>query len=340
MEEKRQVKAHIFSLHDLPHDRDSRYVPQNRFKAFASNKAAFLLSVVKAAFSTQTIIISHIHLLFVAALIRRFAPNTRIIMFAHGIEVWRSIPDWKRRFLMRHTTIWAVSHYTKDKMIEMHGLLPANIFILPNCLDPFLEIPESFDKPPYLLDKYKLDAEQPILFTLTRLANSEAYKGYDQVLRSMPSLLKVYPTLQYFIAGKADKQEKERITNLIDDLKIRDNVRLLGFLPYEDITDHFLLADVFVMPSRKEGFGIVFIEAAACGCKVIGGNQDGSPDALLNGKLGTLVDPTNVEEIESAVLENLTLPVLRNQSAGIQKRCLEAFNFHQYQSNIEALLLN
>ncbi len=340
LEEKREIHAEIYSLHDLPHDRDSRYVPKGSFKGFSGKASKFMLAVLKAILETDTIVISHINLLFVAMAVKRLKPSLRIIMFAHGIEVWRPIPGWKKRFLQKDAEVWAVSHFTAQKLVELYGIPPQNIHILPNCLDPFLEIPENFDKPASLLKKYNLQVDQPVLFTLTRLASSEAYKGYDQVISTIPSLLKIYPNLQYFIAGKADKEEKVRIQKHIAGLKLENNVRLLGFLPYESITDHFLLSDIFVMPSRKEGFGIVFIEAAACGCKVIAGNQDGSPDALLNGELGTLVDPTNANEIEAAIVQNLTMPVMRNHAAEIQQRCLAAFNFQKYQENIHKLLIH
>ena len=72
-----------------------------------------------------------------------------------------------------------------------------------------------------------------------------------------------------------------------------------------ELADYFALADVFAMPSTGEGFGIVFLEAAASGLPVIGGNRDGSVDALAEGRIGRLVDPHSREDIEAAVVEAL-----------------------------------
>jgi glycosyltransferase involved in cell wall biosynthesis len=79
-------------------------------------------------------------------------------------------------------------------------------------------------------------------------------------------------------------------------------------VPPEELPEYFRLADVFVMPSALEGFGIVFLEAMATGVRVIGGSQDGSRDALCDGALGTLVDPDNGEELASAILAALDDP--------------------------------
>ncbi len=79
-----------------------------------------------------------------------------------------------------------------------------------------------------------------------------------------------------------------------------------GFVPDEELAAHFNLADIFIMPSEKEGFGIVFIEAMFYGLPVIAGNVDGSVDALCDGELGLLVNPNNKTEIISAVKKILT----------------------------------
>lgn len=86
-----------------------------------------------------------------------------------------------------------------------------------------------------------------------------------------------------------------------------------------------------------EGFGIVFIEAAACGAKIIAGNVDGSVDALLNGKLGTLVNPEDIAAIEMAIEENLNSKTDPKQ---IQDRCLTNFGYQQYLKRIKELINN
>ena len=102
-------------------------------------------------------------------------------------------------------------------------------------------------------------------------------------------------------SGKYDEEEKVRIDKLINDLGLRNVVSLSGFIKEEEIAAHYCMSDLFIMPSQKEGFGIVFIEALSMGVPVIAGNIDGSVDALRNGELGTLVNPESKEEITEAI---------------------------------------
>ena len=123
------------------------------------------------------------------------------------------------------------------------------------------------------------------------------------MINCLPDLVKKIPNIKYIIAGKYDDEEKLRLEKMINDLGLINVVQLTGFLKEDEICDHYQLGDIFVMPSQGEGFGIVFIEAAVCGSKIIAGNKDGSVDALRNGDLGLLVDPISTKEISNAVLK-------------------------------------
>ena len=78
-------------------------------------------------------------------------------------------------------------------------------------------------------------------------------------------------------------------------------VRFVGQVARQELPDYYRLADVFVMPSTGEGFGIVFLEASAADLPVIGGNRDGSVDALAEGRIGTLIDPDDVHGLVEAI---------------------------------------
>jgi phosphatidylinositol alpha-1,6-mannosyltransferase len=86
-----------------------------------------------------------------------------------------------------------------------------------------------------------------------------------------------------------------------------------------------------VMPSRGEGFGIVFLEAMACGVPVIGSSADGSREALQGGALGTLVDPTDADAIQEAILKTLSKP--KAIPAG-----LEEFSFARFERRVHDIL--
>lgn len=338
--EKGMIIPKTFSMHDKTTDRDSKYILKDQFKGYNGDKIFFSLTAILEGIRSHTVILSHINLLFIALIIKRISPRTKVIMFAHGIDVWRDLKKWKGDFLRKECDeIWAVSTYTALKMLERHQVENEKIKIVHNCLDPFLEIPADFTKPADLLKRYNLKDTDSVIFTLTRLSSSELYKGYDLVIETMPRLLNEFPTLRYLIAGKADPGEQNRLNKMVRDNNLQDHITILGFVPEEELSEHFLLADVFVMPSRKEGFGIVFIEAAACGCKTIAGNQDGSVDALLNGNLGTLVSPTDRNAIYEAITKNLNIKRTTETSLAIQNLCIESFSYKAYYKKIKDLIL-
>jgi glycosyltransferase involved in cell wall biosynthesis len=92
------------------------------------------------------------------------------------------------------------------------------------------------------------------------------------------------------------------------ELGVASRVVFTGLFADEEKQDLYNLADTYVMPSRGEGFGFVFLEAMACGIPAIASKLDGGREALLDGKLGLLVDPTNPAEIRAAILESLQRP--------------------------------
>ena len=326
---------HVDALSLYDHEKVDKYTPHVHFEYVKGNKIRFLWKALKAGSKADTIILSHINLLIFGLIIKKMRPKARIILFAHGIEIWKKLSSWKRAFLSTNVEIWAVSTYTAMMIREKHGIDRARIHILNNGLDPFLQPVPAFEKPDHLIQKHHISGNHRILFTLARLSSSEQYKGYDIVLEAMRSLPS---NVVYLLSGQADEAEKKRILKLIDDYQLNDRVKLTGFLPDDQLSDYYLLADIFVMPSLGEGFGITFIEAAAHGCPSIAGNLDGSRDALLNGRLGSLVDPKNVKEVTSAIRTQLEKGRLSKHSLSLQQECLKHFSYQQHKLNFIHLL--
>ncbi|MGB8990652.1 MAG: glycosyltransferase [Desulfobaccales bacterium] len=156
-----------------------------------------------------------------------------------------------------------------------------------------------------LLDRYGLRGKT-VLMTMGRLVSSEQYKGLDEILEVLPALLKSIAHVAYLIVGDGD--DRPRLEAKAQALGLEDRVVFTGFIPEADKADHYRLADVFVMPGRGEGFGIVFLEAMACGIPVVGSRLDGSREALRDGTLGILVDPRRPDELLAGILAALKRP--------------------------------
>ena len=317
---------------------DTRYISQHEFKGFHRNKLKFTFNSILEGVKSKTVILSHINLLFIAMIISLLSKKPQFVLMAHGKEVWQKLPFWKRIFINKYVVIWAVSNYTAAAL-KKHKINSDQIRILPNCIDPFFKIPKSFKKPEELLKKYELSKHQPIIISIGRLTKYETDKGYDKVLRIIPQLLAEFPDLCYLICGQADAKEKTMLKKLVCKYRLQKNIKLLDFIPDTELEAHYQLADIFILPSKKEGFGLVFIEAAVCGCKVISGNIDGSVDALLNGKLGIMVDPDSIGQLKQALNLSLIERYTDSQARNIQRTCLNSFSHDQYIENIKKLLI-
>jgi phosphatidylinositol alpha-1,6-mannosyltransferase len=338
IQQQANSRFEMISLCDAPNDRNERYIPANTFKGFSYQRMNFCRYALRRASSVRIVLLGHVNLLPLAWLIKRLWPETRIILLAHGKEVWGGMPGWKKRFLNGKAEIWAVSRFTKKMLVTRHQIRPRNIRVLNNCLDPFFRVPENFEKPLYLLNRYGLKAHHHVLLTITRLDSYEKDKGYDLVLDALPDLLLNFPDLRYVIAGKPSIAEASRLLTKIDVLALKAYVVVPGFVQEEELTDHHLLANTFILPSSKEGFGLVFLEAAACGSSIIAGNKDGSIDAVMDGALATLVDPSSKKELTAALHKHLAYKYNPAAAALQQELSTKQFSFRNYKSNIEALL--
>ncbi|MFA6276986.1 MAG: glycosyltransferase family 4 protein [Pedobacter sp.] len=337
--EDNTLEPTVYSMYDKYFDRDSRYLKKQQYHAFNEHRKYFVIKSLMKGIRSDVIILSHINLLSIGYLIKRFSPKTKVYLLAHGIEIWRKLPEPKLKALKRLDKIIAVSHFTAEKIKSIHGIKADKMEILNNCIDPFYFFPENFSKPKTLLERYGLNSNQKILMSLSRVVSSEKYKGYDNTISILPQLIKKYPEVVYLIAGKSDEEEKLRLEKLITKHQIANHIKLIGFIDEAEITDHFLLSDIFVMPSKKEGFGIVFIEAMASGLYVVAGNKDGSVDALKNGELGKLVNPDDSNEIEKTLDELLKSPLNHEEKIALQKNVLKAFSYEKYRESIKKLIV-
>jgi phosphatidylinositol alpha-1,6-mannosyltransferase len=165
--------------------------------------------------------------------------------------------------------------------------------------------------------------------TIARLAAAEGYKGHDRVIRVLPRVVEQHPDTLYVVVGEGD--DRARLEKLAAQCGVHEKVCFAGRVPVDELPDYLHLADVMVMPSTGEGFGIVFLEAVASGIDVIGGNQDGSLDPLADGILGRAVDPENGAELASAICAMLRDPVARVARAG-------RFGLSAFHAHLEALV--
>lgn len=298
------VSSHIESVHVLP-----RSIPEwigteiPKAIVYDRKAAAGILSYARrlARYLTSRdevdiVICGHRNLLPAAWLLARLR-SARLVLVIHGIEAWRRSPSPVVNWLSGQVdAVISVSRFSAERFLSWSRLPADSVFILPNCVDVERFKPQPKD--PALIASNGLGASK-LLMTVGRLAANERYKGFDEVIELMPHLLRRHPDLKYMIVG--DGPDRPRLEALARAHSISDKVIFAGRISEDDKVDYYNLADVYVMPSSGEGFGIVLIEAAACGVPVVGSSIDGSREALLDGKLGRLVDPADVVGLYEAI---------------------------------------
>ncbi len=256
---------------------------------------------------------------------------------AHGVEAWDIRHSTLKVALQKADRILAVSNYTRDRLLKQQNIDPTKVSLLPNTFDAnrFQIAP----KPQDLLNRYRLTVDQPVILTVARLDSTERYKGYDQILKAFPEIRRQIPNAHYILVGKGS--DRPRIEQLIIQLGLQDCVTLAGFIPDEELCDYYNLCDVFAMPSKGEGFGIVYLEALACGKPVLGGNQDGAIDALCLGHLGILVNPDDVGAIAQSLIQILqgtySHPLLYHPQL-LRQKVIDTFGFEQFKQTLANLL--
>jgi phosphatidylinositol alpha-1,6-mannosyltransferase len=263
------------------------------------NKFRYALASLRTAITDgpfDAIFCGHLHMAPLGAILSRMT-GIPLWLQLHGLEAWQALSRTQRSAVRHARLVTAVSRHTRRRFLRFADLDPARVRVLPNTFDQtFVPGP----KPDHLLDRYQLRDKQ-VLLTVGRLAADEQRKGHDQVIRALAGMASA--DLVYLVVGEGS--DRARLAGLARTLKIADRVLFLGDVPSAELVDHYRLADVFVMPSTQEGFGIVFLEAAASGCKVVGGDRDGSIDALADGALGIAIDPASVDEVARAIADAL-----------------------------------
>ncbi len=296
-----------------------------------------LLTISRSLIERPNIIIStHARFSILARYLKKVAGIPYWVV-AHGIDVWGLTNPALIRALRDANLILSVSSYTRNRLLAEQRLDRDKVIILPNTMDS-----ARFNigpRPAHLLRRYGMASDARVILTVSRLNGEEKYKGYDTILSALPTIRKAIPDVHYLIVGKGD--DRPRIERIISELGLESCVTLAGYVPDEELCDHYNLCDVFAMPSKGEGFGIVFLEAMACGKPVLAGNKDGSVDALGGGELGVLVDPDDVDEIASALIgilnDTYPHPIIYNPQL-LRQRAIEVYGFESFKSALSNLL--
>ncbi len=245
-------------------------------------------------------------------------------VIAHGTEVWTPLPRLRRWALRRASAVGCVSEHTAGRVQQVQGVDPARCVRLINSLSA---VPAAAER---AAGEGGAGGPGPLrVLSVTRLHPAEP-KGIDLMLRAIAEL----PEVEYTVVGTGEALPALR--RLAAELGIAARVRFTGALSDAERDVELARCEVFALPSRGEGFGIVYLEAMAAGKPCLAADVGGAPEVVVDGQTGLVVAPA-VEPVRAALRELLASAERRQRlgQAG-RERVTQCFSYPQFRARAEA----
>lgn len=295
------------------------------FQTLGSSKLGAFTHIIKNAKRFDTFIFAHVNLAPLAIALRLLNPKARIIFCTHGIEIWKKLPR-ATEWIMNRSTVLTVSSFSMDELKKYNPRLK-DIRLFPNCIKVKENISELSNP---------FDPKNFNILSVTRLSKTERLKGIDTVIKALPMIKEKIPNVKYSVIGKGD--DVERLKKLADDLSVSEYVNFLGFV--DDIDAYYQHSDIFTLPSKKEGFGIVYLEAMQYKKPVIAVNYGGPTDVIVDGETGYLCEYDDAACLAEKIVRLHEDSALSKQigEAGYV-RLIEQFTFEKFTQNLQYVLM-
>lgn len=294
----------------------------------SGRRGPFLRRFLARSRSVDVLFVGHINLLPFAVLFRLLRPKTRVILFAHGVEIWgdpayRSPRKWEPRALrFAVDKVAIVSAYSRDLMGRAFAYPLSRFSLFPNAVD--------------LQPRKEQERPGRTVLTVSRLAASEREKHIDKLIRAMPAVLERVPDARLAIIG--DGALRAELEALAGTLGVVGNVDFLGFVSDEELSRAYDEAAVFALPSSKEGFGIVYLEAWLRGLPVIGSQFGAAAEVIADGRDGFTVNPEEIDGVADAMATLLTdRERAADFAAAGRTKVEEKYSFERFTHNLQAL---
>src|SRR4029077_6079709 len=324
----RGMECRLLSLNDSP---ELHRIPVGKqeivFTGSDRAKGRFTATAIRAARRHAKLVVAgHPFLAPVAQAMRIAAPRMKSLVCAHGVEVWEPLPQLRRRALRKSSLILTPTENTATH-VSLHQQIPRErVRVLPWALDPeFTSLAAT--------SPTDLPANFPqgrIILSVGRWMADERYKGMDTLISTLPRLLHEWTDLQLVLIGEGDDQPW--LEHIAEQCGVRKRVTFLSKLSYPQVAACYSACEIFALPSRGEGFGLVYLEAMARGKPVIGGAHGGAPEVIDDGKTGYLVHHGEIEQLATCIEALLKDPAMGREMG---KRGLERIN-REFKFNVFA----
>ncbi len=298
-------------------------------------KGRFTVTAVKAARrKAKLVLAAHPNLTPVVQAMRIVAPRMKSIVCAHGADVWEPLGILQRLALRHSNLVLAPSKDTAEHVATEQGVPEERIRVLPWGLDPQFEALISPGSHPLLPENFPSGR---VILCVGRWLAAERYKGMDTLITALPRLLTQRPEVQLVLVGSGD--DRAWLEDLAEQTGVNRHVHFLTGLTYSEIAACYAACEIFAMPSGGEGFGLVYLEAMACGKPVIGGLHGGAPEVIQDGVTGYLVPHGDPIQLAISMETLLADPVhAKEMGARAKQRAEHDFRFNVFAKSLKKIL--
>jgi phosphatidylinositol alpha-1,6-mannosyltransferase len=341
---RHQWSSEFLALNDPPGAHEFAQAARTiNFTGFGRAKIKFALAAIAAARTASSsnpaappiVLATHPNLALPAAWMQRMSWRLKIIVMAHGVEVWEPLSSSRRRALRRADLVLAPSTYTAQKLSEVQAIAPEKIRVLPWPLNPdfirLAENPAALPPPPQSFPQGR------IIMTAGRWSAAERYKGADELIHAIAQLRAAHPNVRLVAVGSGD--DLPRLRQLSRDVGAAENIHFLENLTREQIAACYARAEIFALPSSGEGFGFVFLEAMVFAKPVVAAAIGGPTDLIDHGSNGFLVPPRDAASLAQSLDRLLRDDSLRAEMGrrGLA-RVRAKYRFEVFEAALEHLL--
>ena len=259
-------------------------------------------------------------------------PPPRFAIFVHGIELAAARRGSRARALRGARLVLANSEFTAGQLREQLPEIGDRIRVVPLCIDP-----ERVAAWEAAACAGPAPPRQPAALIVGRMWSAERGKGHDELLEAWPAIRRQVPDAELWIVGGGD--DVARLTAAARDRGVGEAVRFLGRVSDAELGSLYRRASVFAMPSRQEGFGLVYAEAMWWGLPCLGSTADAASQVIVDGETGLLVPYGDVAAIGKALVGLLSdrESAERMGEAG-RRRAREHFAYGRFRADLLAAL--
>lgn len=293
-----------------------------------------------ARFRPHTILCGHVNLSPVARLGGELLGMSYATL-TYGLDVWNRLSFLTKLGLAGSRLVLTISSFTREQLIANQSVKADKLRIIRPAVSPeLLGVNPNWA----VLDRYHLH-RLPFLLFVGRMAKVERYKGHDVAIRAFAKIKDVAPGA-LIVVGTGD--DSSRLVGLSQELGVEDRVLFLDRVENDELAALYHSCRAFIMPcalARRdrqligEGFGIVFLEAAAFGKPAIAGKFGASAEAVVDGETGILVDPSSEDDVAQAMLRLLTDQGYADELGAKGKQRVEAeFSFNLFRNTLSSII--